>query len=215
MKPTKAGSAGPVKAGWTYCGPKKKVACKISFSSEITIEELKEFCKQSANKMLKDVHDKLTYSDLGDSRSGKNYRIVCSHWPSDPNNLFHSPTLWPTGMVVSPWKGAIRDIMPKRSITKFLGNLDPTTTDEGIKKEIIRLYTSKNISDIEVKVAKFVGTKKRDDVSNYIVRVSSTGNETPQDIIESLIHESVYVRHWSGPLPSSMKTGTTKQTFTA
>ena len=208
------GTGGAIKS-WTACGPKKKVACKISFSKDISIEDLKDFCQNA--ERFQTVKEKLSYDNLGESKTSKNYRVVCSSWTVNQTNQFCDPTYWPTGVIVMPWKGAIKAISPRKTISKFLGNLDPTTTEEGLEKEIKRIYTNKSISNINVKVEKFEGTKKRQDLANFIAEISMKDSSTPQDILGDELDRSIFVRHWSGPLPSKRNASTTTQrkSFTA
>ena len=218
-KPTNTGSGGPIKSGgWNYCGPRKKYACKLTFDSSFTLQELKTFCDNSPN--FKNVKDKLSFAELSITKAGRNCRVVCSSWPSDPTNMFTNPEIWPTGAVVVPWKGLIRPIAPRKAIRKFLGNFDSKQSKVGIEEEIKRLYTTQSINDINVKVEDFVGktkeTKNGDTkavVANFVVEITTKdGTSAPQDILEDIIDKSIYVRHWSGPLPSKADKSTNQGT---
>ena len=216
--PKNTGSGGPIKSGgWNFCGPRKKVACKLTVDSSFTLVELKTYCENSSK--FEKVRDKLSFAELSTTKAGRNCRVVCSSWPSDPMNLFTNPEIWPTGSVVVPWKGLIRPIVPRKAIRKFLGNFNSKQSTEGIKEEILRLYKEKKVDNIVVTVEDFVG-KSRDqnndkpkaEVANFVVEITTKdGKSAPDDILEDIIDDSIYVRHWSGPLPSKALQKTTTQ----
>ena len=211
-KVSNTGTGGPIKDSWQTAGPKKKVACKVSFMSDGGIADLETFCK--ASNTFKNLYDKLAFEDMGESRTGFNCRVTCTSWTINPKDLFSDPKHWPSGAVVSPWRGPIRPITPRKTVRKFLGNINATTTLEAMKKEVLRLYALQEIKNVQVMVEEFKGKKDRKDVANFVVEISSTDNSTPKDILESAIHHNVFVRHWSGPLPSKRNAASSRQTFT-
>ncbi len=64
----------------------------MNFSNKLKIEDLRTWCKESAE--LKNV--KLHFSETSEDKSGRRVQVLCNNWPAS-GKPFASLDLWPEG----------------------------------------------------------------------------------------------------------------------
>lgn len=191
--------------------PPRTVAAKIKFVKTITIEQIQNWCKQTDE--LKDKS--LKFEKLGENRDSLFYRVVSETWTSKAK--ITDSKLWPDGLEVTSWSQQVRPIKPRARVTKFVGNLHPDTTVQGMKS-LINQHYAPIAKDIDIIVEKFIGQKKRDDISNFIVRVSTENPPVTglEDIFETIFPRNAdrrinrTLRVWTGPLESEFESNASK-----
>ena len=200
----KVGTAGPLISTTgteiSSCETFRTEAVRVSFSSEITIEDIKTYMK--SKDIFKDK--RFEFDEMKSSNKGltRNYRISVHDWPC--SRQLSSPDFWPTGMTIYRWKGDIKPFATRKKLIKFVGNLGAGTTVTGLANEIGRIYVNKDSNvAIDVDVKEFNGKKKRNDIKNFVVEVKLRNTDKNIELLDHFdeFPKAVFTRDWIGPFP--------------
>jgi len=198
--------------GGTRWGVKVKRAIKVNFSSERTIEDIREWCKKSAK--LKD-HE-LICTETGCDSNGRRVQIICNDWPL-ANEPFSSLSLWPANCRIRAYDDAkpIRQHRKRPFLPLFIGNCSLSSTKEGVKKVVDKCYENEEVKP-HVMVEEF---EKSDSTRKaFVVRVGAPSgtSKCPKDLVTphflQLRTDSgkprrvlAYCRDFGGTLPESLR----------
>ena len=193
-------------------GVTAKRAVKLNFSRDRKIDDIRDWCKNSAG--LKD-HE-LVFTETSCNADGRCVQVICNKWPLS-NKPFSSLYLWPAACRIIAYDDAkpIRRHRKRPFLALFIGNCSLSSTKDGIQKVLTECY-KENETKPHFMVEEF--DKSDSTRKAFVVRIGApTGtHKCPQDLVtpyfQKLKADSdkprrvlAYCRPYGGTLPEAFK----------
>ena len=151
--------------GSTYVGRKVEKHIKILVGRNFSADQVSD----AVTKAAKSSKDKILVEPLESSTMA--YRVKIQEARADLNLL--KPDLWPTGMVVSRWKGPWYPLKPKSTIKIFVGNLSKEAKPEWIAQRVKNIYTAAGVNIEKADAVKFTG-KRESKCLNLVISLEAS-----------------------------------------